>query len=93
MDGLWKSCEGLAARADELQLPSEPRRQMPPNAQCHRTGTVMPIHRHKDSSETCVCVRGHFEEYFYNQDGNLTDTSIWCQVEWFSTSKLANGIA
>ena len=25
-------------------------------------GTVMPIHRHKGSSETCVCVRGHFEE-------------------------------
>lgn len=34
----------------------------------------MPIHRHKGSSETCVCVRGHFEEYFYDQDGNLTDT-------------------
>lgn len=37
-------------------------------------GTVMPIHRHKDTSETCVCVRGHFEEYFYDEDGNLTDT-------------------
>lgn len=28
-------------------------------------GTIMPIHRHKGSSETCVCVRGHFEEYLY----------------------------
>ena len=37
-------------------------------------GTVMPIHRHKDTSETCVCVRGHFEEYFYDENGNLTDT-------------------
>lgn len=37
-------------------------------------GTVMPIHRHKDSSETCVCIRGHFEEYFYDEEGNLTDT-------------------
>lgn len=37
-------------------------------------GTVMPIHRHKDSSETCVCIRGHFEEYFYDENGNLTDT-------------------
>jgi cupin fold WbuC family metalloprotein len=25
-------------------------------------GTVMPIHRHKGSSETCICIRGHFEE-------------------------------
>ena len=37
-------------------------------------GTVMPIHRHKNSSETCVCIRGHFEEYFYDEDGNITDT-------------------
>ncbi len=37
-------------------------------------GTAMPIHRHKNSSETCVCIRGHFEEYFYDEHGNLTDT-------------------
>lgn len=37
-------------------------------------GTVMPIHRHKGSSETCICLRGHFEEYFYDAEGRLTDT-------------------
>ena len=37
-------------------------------------GTVMPIHRHKNSSETCICIRGHFEEYFYDENGVLTDT-------------------
>ena len=37
-------------------------------------GTVMPIHRHKNSSETCVCIRGHFEDYFYDSEGRLTDT-------------------
>ena len=37
-------------------------------------GSVMPIHRHKTTSETCVCVRGHAEEYFYDDKGNLTDT-------------------
>ena len=37
-------------------------------------GTVMPIHRHKGTSETCICIRGHFEEYFYDDKGNLTDT-------------------
>ena len=36
--------------------------------------TVMPIHRHKGSSETCICIRGHFEEYFYDENGNLTNT-------------------
>ena len=37
-------------------------------------GTVMPIHRHKGTSETCICIRGHFEEYLYDSDGRLTDT-------------------
>ena len=36
-------------------------------------GTVMPIHRHKSSSETCICIRGHFEEYFYDSDGRLVE--------------------
>ena len=35
--------------------------------------TVLPIHRHRASSETVVCLRGHFEEYFYDADGKLTD--------------------
>lgn len=37
-------------------------------------GTVMPIHRHLGSSETCVCIRGHFEELFYDENGNLMHT-------------------
>ena len=37
-------------------------------------GSEMPIHRHMGSSETCICVRGHFVEYFYDEKGNLTDT-------------------
>ena len=37
-------------------------------------GTVMPIHRHMASSETVICVRGHFEEYLYDEDGNLVET-------------------
>lgn len=37
-------------------------------------GTEMPIHRHNISSETCICIRGHFEEYFYDENGNLTET-------------------
>ena len=36
-------------------------------------GTVMPIHRHRSSSETVVCVRGHFEEYFFDESGALVD--------------------
>ena len=63
-------------------------------------GTVMPIHRHKNSSETCVCLRGHFEEYFYDDRGNLTDTidmvpgGIVLNIEkgrWHSLKSLESG--
>lgn len=37
-------------------------------------GTVMPIHRHRTSSETVVCIRGHFEEYLYDDAGVLLET-------------------
>lgn len=37
-------------------------------------GTVMPIHRHRNTSETVVCLRGHFEECYYDDNGNLTET-------------------
>ena len=34
-------------------------------------GTIMPIHRHRKTSETMVMVRGALIERFYNDDGTL----------------------
>ena len=34
-------------------------------------GTVLPIHRHKETSETVVCIRGHFEEYLFSENDNV----------------------
>ena len=39
-------------------------------------GTVMPIHRHRTTSETMVLVRGKLIERFYNDAGRLTDEFI-----------------
>lgn len=36
-------------------------------------GTVLPIHRHMNSSVTIVCVRGRFEELLYDDSGNLIE--------------------
>ena len=36
-------------------------------------GTEIPIHRHRDTSETILCVRGHFQECLYDDNGNLTE--------------------
>lgn len=63
-------------------------------------GTVMPIHRHKGSSETCICIRGHYEEYFYDENGILTDTidmvpgGVVLNIEkgqWHSLKSLESG--
>ena len=37
-------------------------------------GSPLPIHRHRHSSETVVCLRGHLRELFYDGEGRLTDT-------------------
>ena len=36
-------------------------------------GSIMPIHRHRNTSETMVMVRGKLIERFYDDDGNITD--------------------
>ena len=63
-------------------------------------GTLMPIHRHRNSSETCICLRGHFEENFYDENGNLIETidmvpgGVVLNIEvgqWHSLKSLESG--
>ena len=39
-------------------------------------GTVMPIHRHRNTSETVVVLRGKVKWLYYNDEGELTDTIL-----------------
>ena len=39
-------------------------------------GTVMPIHRHQNTSETVVVLRGKVKWLYYNDKGDLTDTIL-----------------
>ena len=39
-------------------------------------GTVLPIHRHTKSSETCIVLRGSAEEIFYDDNGNETERML-----------------
>ena len=34
-------------------------------------GTIMPIHRHRNSSATVVIIRGSLVEYIYDYEGNV----------------------
>lgn len=36
-------------------------------------GTLLPIHRHRKSSETVVCLRGHLQEIYYNENREVTE--------------------
>ena len=39
-------------------------------------GTVMPIHRHRNSSETVVVLRGKVKWLYYNDQGALIDSFV-----------------
>ena len=39
-------------------------------------GTVMPIHRHRHTSETVIVLRGKVKWLYYNDQGKLTDTIL-----------------
>lgn len=34
-------------------------------------GTIMPIHRHRHSSETMIVIKGSLKEIFYDDNGNV----------------------
>ena len=37
-------------------------------------GTIVPIHRHTKSSETCVIIRGALRSVFFNDDGSIASS-------------------
>lgn len=65
-------------------------------------GTVMPIHRHRGSSETVVVLRGKVKWLYYDGNGKVTDTFVvapgsdLCGLsvpkgQWHSLQCLENG--
>ena len=39
-------------------------------------GTQIPVHKHKDTSETLVVLKGRIKEVFYNNEGKITDEFV-----------------
>ena len=44
-------------------------------------GTVLPIHRHQNTDETYILIRGKIEVIFYDDDKNITDRFIISQED------------
>lgn len=65
-------------------------------------GTLMPIHRHCNSSETVVVLRGKVKWSYYNDQGEITDSFLVAagsdliglcvpKGQWHSLESLASG--
>ena len=37
-------------------------------------GSLVPVHRHRSSMETIVCLRGHIRQIFYDDNGEVVET-------------------
>ena len=74
LDSLTAQAQASPRLRMNLDLRNSPADQSQRMLNAIEPGTVLPIHRHRFSSETVVCLRGHFVEYFYDADGRLTDT-------------------
>ena len=65
-------------------------------------GTIVPIHRHRSTSETVIIVRGKVKETLFNDNGEITDEILMevggeCPVlqipagQWHSIESLESG--
>lgn len=87
-------------QAYDLRTTSDDKSQRMLNAL--ELGTIMSIHRHRNTSETMVMVRGKLIERFYDDNGNITDEFVMepcgqypmVQIDkgqWHSLEVLAEG--
>lgn len=54
-------------------------------------GTVMPIHRHRKSSETICMVRGKMVMRLYDDNGNVTDEFLMAPISLHSLPSIPEG--
>ena len=59
-------------RAYDLRTTPEDNSQRILNAM--EPGTILPIHRHRGSTETVVVLRGKIRQNFYDENGQLTES-------------------
>ena len=74
LDALTAQAQASPRLRMNLDLRNSPEDQSQRMLNAIEPGTVMPIHRHHASSETVICIRGHFEEYLYDENGVLIET-------------------
>ena len=76
LDALTAQAKASPRLRMNLDLRNTPADQSQRMLNALEPGTVMPIHRHQNTSETVVVLRGKVKWLYYNDKGELTDTIL-----------------
>lgn len=76
LDALTAQAKASPRLRMNLDLRNTPADQSQRMLNALEPGTVMPIHRHRHTSETVVMLRGKVKWFYYNDKGELTDTIL-----------------
>lgn len=76
LDSLSAQAQASPRRRMNYDLRNTPDDQSQRMLNALEPGTVMPIHRHRNTSETAVVLRGKVKWLYYNDKGEITDTFV-----------------
>jgi cupin fold WbuC family metalloprotein len=76
LDNLTSQAKASPRLRMNLDLRNSPADQSQRMLNALEPGTVMPIHRHRNSSETVAVLRGKVKWIYYNDQGEITDTFL-----------------
>ena len=76
LDALTAQAKSSPRLRMNLDLRNTPEDQSQRMLNALELGTVMPIHRHRNTSETAVVLRGKVRWLYYDDQGEITDTFV-----------------
>lgn len=77
---LFDSVTREAAQSERLRMARDMRTSSSDRSQrmlnAIEPGTILPVHRHRGSTEICIVLRGKAEEIFYDDNGQVTERVV-----------------
>ncbi len=72
LDELQQKAQASERRRAAMDLRNDANEQSQRMLNALEPGTIVPIHRHPTTSETCLLLRGRLDEIFYDDNGKET---------------------
>ena len=76
LDDLSSKAKSSPRLRQSLDLRNDPSDNSQRMLNALEPGTIMPIHRHRDTSETVVLLRGKVRWIYYDDHGNVTENIL-----------------